>query len=310
VLKNIDRRDGEVYVFAQENDDPLRLAISVALATERPLLLRGDPGVGKSSVAAFIARDRHWRYYEHEITARTEVTDLLWTFDAVRKLGDATLLPRRGPGAKLDDHDYVEPRQLWWAFNKDSAEKRGADRIARRPAKEPLADINEKRLDEGAVVLVDEIDKADPDVPNALLIPLGSRQFQVAETGDTIRQVTPHVLVVITTNEERELPPAFLRRCVPYVVPHPEADHLKRIAAAHAKSRERPLSDADLSLIAEIAAMTESLQKPAKELRIRPPGIAEFLDAVWAALDLGITTQDDRWQYVRRMTLAKDERLP
>ena len=56
--------------------------------------------------------------------------------------------------------------------------------------------------------------------------------------------------------------------------------------------------------------MTESLQTPAKELRIRAPGIAEFLDAVWAALDLGITTKDDRWRYVRRMTLAKDERLP
>ena len=238
------------------------------------------------------------------------MTDLLWTFDAVRKLGDATLLPRRGPGATLDDHDYVEPRQLWWAFNKGSAKKRGADGIARQPATEPMADINKNRSDDGAVVLVDEIDKADPDVPNALLIPLGSRQFQVAETGDTVRQVTPHVLVVITTNEERELPPAFLRRWSLIWFRTPKEDHLKRIAAAHARSRKRPLSDDDRRLIAEIAVMTEGLQTRARELRIRAPGIAEFLDAVWAALDLGITTQDDRWQYVRRMTLAKDERLP
>ena len=86
-------------------------------------------------------------------------------------------------------------------------------------------------------MLVDEIDKADPDVPNALLIPLGSRQFQVAETDDTISQITPNVLVVLTTNEERELPPAFLRRCVPYMVPHPDRRSLKRIAAAHAKAQ-------------------------------------------------------------------------
>ena len=153
MLENVDRRDGQVYVFAQENGDPLRLAVSVALATDRPLLLRGDPGVGKSSIAAFIARENNWRYYEHEITARTEVTDLLWAFDAVRKLGDATILPSLGPDASLDDHDYVEPRQLWWAFNKDSARNRGADGAVRRIAAEPLADINKDRSDEGAVVL-------------------------------------------------------------------------------------------------------------------------------------------------------------
>jgi len=310
VLENVDRRDGRVYEFGQENGDPLRLAVSVALATSRPLLLRGDPGVGKSSIAAFIARQRNWRYYEHEVTARTEVTDLLWTFDSVRKLGDATMLASRGTDAELDDHDYVEPRQLWWAFNKHGASYRGAASKPKRPAAEPLADLNKNRSADGAVVLIDEIDKADPDVPNALLVPLGSRQFEVAETGDTITQQAPHVLVIITTNEERELPAAFLRRCVPYVVPPPNAEHLRRIAAAHAALRERRLSQADLRLIAEIATMTENLQAAAKDLRSRAPGVAEFLDAVWAALELGITVTDDRWRYVKRMTIAKDERLP
>jgi hypothetical protein len=126
VLENVDRRDGKVYVFGSD-DDPPRLAAQVAIITDRPLLLRGDPGVGKSSLAAFIARDRNWRYYEHTVTARTEATDLLWTFDAVRKLGDASLLASRGPGAKLDDHDYVKPGELWWAFDPASAKRRGAE---------------------------------------------------------------------------------------------------------------------------------------------------------------------------------------
>jgi MoxR-like ATPase len=131
MLENIDRRDGHVYVFGSK-DDPLQLAVQVALTTDRPLLLRGDPGVGKSSIAAFIARKRNWRYYEHEVTARTEATDLLWTFDAVRKLGDATMLASRGPDAALDDHDYVEPGDLWWAFDQEGARRRGAANGVRR----------------------------------------------------------------------------------------------------------------------------------------------------------------------------------
>src|SRR5437879_3622590 len=72
-----DRRDGRVYV----TDAPIKLALKVALATGRPLLLRGDPGSGKSSLAAYVARNLGWRYYEHVVTARTDATDLLWTFD-------------------------------------------------------------------------------------------------------------------------------------------------------------------------------------------------------------------------------------
>src|SRR3712207_1410477 len=132
MLENVDRRDGLVYEYAGD-EDPLRLTVEVAQATERPLLLRGDPGVGKSSLAAYIARELGWRYYEHAVTARTEAADLLWTFDAVRKLGDATMLVNRGPDARLNDHDYVEPGQLWWAFDPDGARRRGADGDGVRP---------------------------------------------------------------------------------------------------------------------------------------------------------------------------------
>jgi len=297
-----------VYVFASDKD-PLQLAAHVAIITDRPLLLRGDPGVGKSSLAAFIARKRNWCYYEHTVTARTEATDLLWTFDAVRKLGDATLLISRGPDATLNDHDYVNPGELWWAFDSFSARNRGADGAVARPVEEPMKALNQHRSEHGAVVLIDEIDKADPDVPNALLLPLGSRQFEIADTGTRVAQTRPKVLIIITTNEERTLPPAFVRRCVVYDIPAPDVGHMQRIAARHAKLRHRPLTEPERKVIGELAVTTQRLQDAARDLHLRAPGVAEFLDAVWAVLDLGITTEDDRWKYVTRLTLAKDERL-
>src|SRR5262249_10340703 len=151
----------------------------------------------------------------------------------VRKLGDAS--GRTG----LSDSDYVEPGVLWWAFDREGARRRGAPApgppellapTARaREAVEPAADLNAGRSAHHAVVLIDEIDKADPDVPNALLVPLGSGQFIVRETQTAVAPVPTSstkpaagpraavaapVLVVITSNGERDLPPAFLRRCV------------------------------------------------------------------------------------------------
>ena len=315
MLTNLDRRDGLVYEFASDADtsddttsdvDALQLAAQVATITDRPLLLRGAPGVGKSSLASYLARERNWRYYEHTVTARTEATDLLWTFDPVRRLGDATR-PDRGT-TSVNDHDYVTPGAVWWAFDPKSASRRGGT-AETTPATEPMSDVNRDRLTVGAVVLIDEIDKADPDVPNALLAPLGSHQFDVTDTGTVIHQEREHVLVIITTNEERQLPPAFVRRCIVYRVPPPSVEHMARIAAAHAHNAKRTLTQAEQELIREIAVATGELQDHAREHKLRPPGVAEFLDAVWAALDLGIGIKSDEWQYVKRLTLAKDDGL-
>jgi MoxR-like ATPase len=306
-----DRRDGRVYVL----NDRLKLAVDVVLATGRPLLLRGDPGSGKSSLAAYVARNLGWRYYEHVVTSRTSANDLLWTFDMVRKLADAQRGDREA--RELNDHDYVEPGVLWWAFHRDSAFRRGAPSIGQvtRPAVEPGTKMNEGRSPDHAVVLLDEIDKADPDVPNGLLVPLGSTEFRIRETGTLIRQSEPareagwdtrmgRHLIVITTNEERELPAAFLRRCVVHELKHPDARRLVQIARRHIKSHREQFTKADHALCWAIAKRLEMARSQARG-RTKPPSTAEYLDAVRACRTLNIGLDGPTWKEIERLTLLK-----
>lgn len=301
--KRLDPRDGEVYILPSA--DPLWLAVRIAKITGRPLLLRGDPGTGKSSLAAKVAKDETWRYYEHNVTARTEVTDLLWTFDAVRKLAKASSIDT----TPLDDHEFVEPGALWWAFNRNQARRRGRADETNDEADEPSADLNKGRSDNGAVVLIDEIDKADPDVPNGLLVALGSGRFRVAETRTDV-ELTPNVsvLVVITTNNERDLPPAFERRCIVHELIPADTEQLVAIALAHAEHEGRTLTTENLARIRRVAGKVTELQGQARDKKLRVPGTAEFLDAVWACLDGGIDPEDEKWEFVKSMTLAKDPR--
>lgn len=281
-----DRRDGLAYVMSPK----LELAVDIAYATGRPLLLRGDPGSGKSSLAAHIAREKDARYYEHVVTSRTQAQDLLWTFDTVRRLADAQL------GRPIKDHDYVEPGVLWWAFARRSAARHATD-----------TETNSVRLPTHSVVLVDEIDKADPDVPNGLLIPLGSNQFKVTETADEVRLEEGSHLVVVTTNEERELPQAFLRRCVVVWLEHPNADGLVTIARKHLDTYEGGMTADDEELARELAESVVELRKEMEREASRPPSTAEFLDALRACRELGITTSSPQWRELRDMALVKQQ---
>jgi MoxR-like ATPase len=312
-----DRRDGAVYVAG----DDVLLAVDVALATGRPLLLRGEPGSGKSSLAAFIARNLDWRYYEHVVTSRTRARDLLWTFDAVRKLANASS-PADGQtdrdfadDPRLADHRYVEPGVMWWVIDKASALRRGLPLRYGEPdsnAGEPNAAINEHRQAGHAVILIDEIDKADPDVPNGLLVPLGSREFQVAETGALVKgEGEPghrdHVgdLIIITTNEERELPAAFLRRCVVQKLEQPDRPQLIEIARRHVVQLKQEPSPDDLDLFGALADRFDTLRKEAVQRAVRRPSTAEYLDALHACRELGVTVTGPVWEKLEALVLDK-----
>jgi len=311
-----DPRDGRVYVMSREID----FAVRVAEATGRPLLLRGDPGSGKSSLAAYIARQRGWRYYEHVVTSRTQARDLLWTFDSVRRLADAEV---RAHGSELHDYDYVEPGVLWWAFARGSALRRGAaegvepaaSKAASEAASEagtaiePNASVNEHRSAEHAVVLIDEIDKADPDLPNGLLVPLGSNEFVVTETRTRIgaAHASGKRIIVITTNEERALPQAFLRRCVVLWLEHPKEKQLAEIGLAHLREYEGAIAVADKALVDTLVTEMMTVRASAKQQGLRPPSTAEFLDALRACRSLDITVGSPDWARLRDLVLIKQQ---
>ena len=184
-----------------------------------------------------------------------------------------------------------------------------------RPSADPFEQVNKDR-GEGAVVLIDEIDKADPDMPNGLLVPLGAEEFTVTDTGTVVRQELsadgsrpPH-LVVITTNEERELPQAFLRRCVVAVLPVPRGQALATIAKKHLERYVSGLTEQDTELIEAVAAELDTAREQARQQGMRPPGTAEFLDALRACWNLGITVDSPRWHELRDMVLLKPHQPP
>jgi MoxR-like ATPase len=274
-----DRRDGRIYVSTKE----IRMAVRVALASGRPLLLRGPAGSGKSSLAPFVARVLKRRYYWATVTARTEARDLMWRFDALKRLNDAQLQTEQARARVEQVQSYIEPGALWWAFDPISAERRGLKApfiLHTDPALDP--GIGERV--NGVVVLIDEIDKADPDVPNNLLEALGSLQFTVHETG-TVVQAGSAPLVIITTNNERELPAAFQRRCVVAQLREHRPDELVEIATYHYRTFAQPVGSTILrqDVYKAVATRLSDLQREATNEGQREPSTAEYLDAVRAA---------------------------
>lgn len=278
-----DRRPDPVYVYS----DRITLAVNIALATGRPLLLSGDPGTGKSSLAPHVAGNLGWRFLPKTISSRTRAADLLWTFDTIRRLSDA----QAGEGHLKDDAAYLEPGVLWWAFDPNGAASRGLTEEERKAREVPTAIDPAASADlDRAVVLLDEIDKADPDVPNDLLEPLGSFRFRLDGKKVPVEAAEPP-LVIITTNDERDLPRAFLRRCVCLTLPAPDDDRLLRIASGH-------FPDGDRALHEEVAKKYfEVREEESKEGR-RVPSTAEYLDAVSACRELKLALGTEAW--VRR----------
>lgn len=287
-----DERPDGGYVY--DADGRIALAVNVALVTGRPLLIRGKPGTGKSSLAADVAERLGWRFYSRTVTSRTRARDLLWTYDAVRRLNDANAQEAQDPMA------YVTPGVLWWAFEPESAATRGlpdkalADRGISR-----MADPS-PRSGPRAVVLLDEIDKADPDVPNDLLNPLGALTFVVTEVEDGPRvNAKEPPLVVLTTNEERDLPEAFLRRCVVLALPEAKPERMKAVARAHFPE------ETDDAVIDQVLKAYQGIRAGLAADQ-HEPSLAEFLDAVGAVIALRAEGDGDkRWDDILKFTLTK-----
>ncbi len=282
-----------VHVF----DTPSIRAIDAALAAKRPLLIRGEPGIGKSQLARAAAKALKRVFVQHVIDAHCESQDLMWHFDAVQRLADAQLSHVSGQGGaaleqKLLLKNYLHPGPLWWAFDWNSAFTQAQALGIPTPTQEKDSDPAN-----GCVVLIDEIDKAEMDVPNGLLEALGEGSFTPKGWGEPIcaSGITP--LVIITTNEERALPPAFLRRCLVLyleLVKDGEdlIEHLVKRGRAHFK-------DMDADVLREAAGQLQTDRKHAIDNQLKPlPGQAEYLDLLRA---LHYIAPDDAAEQLKKL---------
>jgi MoxR-like ATPase len=259
-------------------------AVNAALAAERPLLVRGEPGSGKSQLARAAAKVLHRAFISEVVHSRSECRDLQWHFDAVARLGEAqTLGTTAGPAditARLDPKRFLSPGALWWTFDWESAEKQF--NMCNMGMGRPLKP-KDWNPEQGCVLLLDEIDKADADLPNGLLETLGNGAFTVPYLDEPIgmEKNAPPPLVVITTNEERELPGAFLRRCLVLHLALPEEEEqlvkwLSDRGEIHFKETCKE------KVRAKAAALLWKDRQEALKHGLQPPGQAEYLDMLRA----------------------------
>jgi MoxR-like ATPase len=291
------------------------------------LLVRGLPGTGKSDLARAAAEYLGRAFVYEVVTARTEPQDLLWRFDAIARLADAQA---QGAGYKTGQANpviprhYVSPGALWWAINWNSAEEqfsRHCKVAAQRPDKElKIADgtikTHQQRAHEkGCVLLLDEVDKADAELPNSLLevlantgfrLPWGNKEFK----SDSSAEPVSKPLIIVTTNEDRELPPAFVRRCLVLNIDEPNSDFafaiwLKDRARVHFRDPDNTdAKDPPLSMSQTI--LDQAAKRLLEERKTIPgdsprPGLAEYLDLLHGLYHLAPDDEAQQQQWLDRV---------
>ena len=207
----------------------LEIAVNAAITLERPLLVKGEPGTGKTELARQVSASLGLRMIEWHVKSTTRAQQGLYEYDAVSRLRDSQL----GDERVHDVKNYIRKGKLWEAFE----------------------------AEERVVLLIDEVDKADIEFPNDLLQELDRMEFHVYETGETIR-ARHRPIVIITSNNEKELPDAFLRRCFFHYIRFPDVETLKKIVAVHHPNIKDSLLTTALTQFMEIREQPGLKKKP------------------------------------------------
>jgi len=240
-------------------------AVNCAIALERPLLIKGEPGTGKTLLARHVAEALTMPMESWHIKSTSKAADGLYVYDTVQRLNDA----RFGEGDVKDVRRYIKNGPLGRVF---AAEDRH-------------------------VLLIDEVDKADVEFPNDLLHELDEMRFTVLETGDEVA-ARKRPVVIITSNNEKELPDAFLRRCVFYFIDFPEPELMKQIVDVHHKNLDVTLLDQVLIKFYWLRGQNELRKKPST---------SELIDWIAALLRSGISQQKLEQHLPFVGTLLKNE---
>lgn len=249
-------------------DDELRLTMNIAIKMNKPLLVKGEPGTGKTALAEAIAKSLDKKLIVWSIKSTTKAQDGLYQYDVVRRLYDSEL----GNEGVEDVKRYIKLGKIGEAFTSE---------------------------DQG-VLLIDEIDKADLEFPNDLLWELDRMEFYIPETDETIRAKNPPI-VIITSNAEKELPDAFLRRCAFHFIEFPDKPLMRDIILAHYPDIAETLMDQVLDAFFYVREYFELKKKPST---------SELLDWISALQLSGLSTDDLRQELpLISFLLKKDEDL-